>query len=378
MVEDKKNLDSGLRRWWASIDHVVLSVVVALALFGVVLSFSVSPRLSSEKGVVNFYYVNKHIAYLCIAFFAIFVTSFFDIKWLRRCATIAYIFSFLSLVFLPWFGTDFGKGAVRWYSLFGYSVQPIEFVKVFFIIFGGWLMSDPTPSVFFKISYGVLASFVLLALTCLVLVLQPDYGQAILLFMVWGIMFFLSGASIIGMCIIASGGLIFLYVSYIFSPHFAGRIDVFLGSLKGELQHYQTAVAQKAVTHGGIIGQGPGEGLVKKSLPDAHTDFIFAVAAEEYGFVGGFFIVLLYVLLLLRVVYRLWFSEKRFICVTGGGLVSLICLQGVINIGVSLQLLPTKGMTLPFVSYGGSSLVAAGLVVGALLVVINRKNTGNF
>ena len=269
---------------------------------------------------------------------------------------------------LPVLGTDYGKGAVRWYSLGFVALQPSEFIKPVFVLFSAWLMSanadlDGPP--------GRLMSFVVAVTLTILLALQPDYGQAALILASWILMYFIAGAPILLLVAIAAGVVGAGMYAYNVSEHVAGRIDGFLDPLIDPTS--QLGFASNAIQEGGVFGVGVGEGAVKWSLPDAHTDFIIAVAAEEYGLVFCLFIIGLFMLITVRSLWRLVRERDPFIRIAGVGLTSLLAMQALINLGVAVRLLPAKGMTLPFVSYGGSSLLAAGIMLGMLLALTRRR-----
>jgi cell division protein FtsW len=269
------------------------------------------------------------------------------------------------------FGTDFGKGAVRWFSFGFASVQPSEFLKPGFVIMTAWLMA---ASMDVAGPPGKSLSFAIMATIVMLLALQPDFGQAMLVVFVWGVIYFVAGApmvliaTVIGL--VVTGG----FFAYEFSEHFARRID---GFLSPEVDpRTQLGYAVNAIQEGGFFGVGVGEGQVKWALPDAHTDFIIAVAAEEYGLILVLCIIALYGLIVVRSLFRLLRERDPFVRLAGCGLACIFGVQAMINMGVAVRLLPAKGMTLPFVSYGGSSVIAAGITVGALLAMTRQRPQG--
>ncbi|MBL4874331.1 MAG: FtsW/RodA/SpoVE family cell cycle protein, partial [Rhodobacteraceae bacterium] len=275
---------------------------------------------------------------------------------------------FLSLVMLPFLGTDYGKGAVRWYSLGFISLQPSEFIKPTFVLFSAWLMS---ASVDLDGPPGRLMSFFAAIALTLLLALQPDFGQAVLVLASWILMYFIAGAPMLLLILLAVGVAGASTFAYQNSPHVAKRIDGFLNPEIDPTS--QMGFASNAIQEGGIFGVGVGEGSVKWSLPDAHTDFIIAVAAEEYGLIFSLFIISLFMVITIRSLLRLVRERDPFVRIAGVGLTSLLAMQALINLGVAVRLLPAKGMTLPFVSYGGSSLIAAGMMLGMLLALTRRR-----
>jgi cell division protein FtsW len=272
---------------------------------------------------------------------------------------------------LPFWGTDFGKGATRWYSFGVGSFQPSEFLKPFFIVVVAWLV---TASQKINGPPGKAIALIFTILVVSLLVLQPDFGQAVLILFSWGVIYFVAGAPFI--LLLSTAGLVVIAGLFLYSTseHFARRIDNFLISEVDPTT--QIGYASNAIREGGFFGVGVGEGTVKWQLPDAHTDFIIAVAAEEYGLFLVLMIIALYVTFTIRSLHRLSKKKDPFVRLSGVGLASIIAMQAMINLGVAVRLLPAKGMTLPFVSNGGSSLIASGIAVGMLLVFTKARPQG--
>ena len=281
--------------------------------------------------------------------------------------------SFLLLIMLPVLGTDFGKGAVRWYSLGFISLQPSEFLKPGFIIVSAWLMAAAAE---LNGPPGKTLSFVLTVVIVGFLATQPDFGQSMLVLFGWGVIYFAAGAPML--LIAAVLGLIGMggTFAYSHSEHFARRIDGFMNADVDPRS--QIGYATNAIQEGGFFGVGVGNGQVKWTLPDAHTDFIIAVAAEEYGLILVLVIIALYCTVVVRSLFRLMKERDPFVRLAGTGLACIFGVQAMINIGVAVRLLPAKGMTLPFVSYGGSSVIAAGITVGMLLALTRTRPQGEF
>jgi cell division protein FtsW len=279
--------------------------------------------------------------------------------------------SFVALALLPVFGTDFGKGATRWYSLGFASLQPSEFLKPGFVVVAAWMMA---ASLEINGPPGKAWSFGLCISIVLMLALQPDFGQAALVLFGWGVMYFVAGAPILLLVGMAVMVVLAGTVAYSHSEHFARRIDGFLSVEVDPTT--QLGYATNAIREGGLFGVGVGEGEVKWSLPDAHTDFIIAVAAEEYGLVLVLCIIALYACVVVRSLLRLVRERDPFIRHAGTGLACMFAVQAIINMGVAVRLLPAKGMTLPFVSYGGSSVIASGIALGMLLALTRSRPQG--
>ena len=357
--------------WWHTVDRVSLSFVLGLFGIGVLLGLAASPPLAAKNGYMPLHYVNRQLAFGVLAITVMFLFSMLSPKMIRRIGVIGFLLSFIALAFLPIFGTDFGKGSIRWYSLGFSSLQPSEFLKPFFVIITAWLIS-----VSFEINGppGKAISFLIAILVSIFLVIQPDFGQASLILASWGMIYFVAGAPLLLLLIVAISIFLAGIFAYSISEHFARRIDGFL-SVKID-PNTQIGYATNAIQEGGIFGVGVGEGTVKNILPDAHTDFIIAVAAEEYGLLFVLLIIFIYLTITIRSLFRLIRERNTFIRLAGTGLAVLFASQALINLGVAVRLLPAKGMTLPFISYGGSSLLAGGIALGMLLAFTRERAQG--
>jgi cell division protein FtsW len=357
-----------LPQWWRTVDRWSLAALVGLFLIGTLLGLAASPPLAVKNGLDPFHYVWRQAAFGALALVVMLVVSMLPPTTIRRWAVIGFGLSVLALALLPVFGTDFGKGAVRWYSLRIVSVQPSEFLKPAFAIFTAWLMA---ASYDIKGPPGRAMSFVVAVGLTATLALQPDFGQAGLIIATWALMYFAAGAPVvllggIGGAVIAAG-----WFAYENSEHVARRIDGFLSSDVDPLT--QIGYATNAIQEGGFLGVGLGNGQVKWTLPDAHTDFIIAVAAEEFGLILCVVIMALYLTVVVRSLLRLVRERDPFIRLAGTGLAVLLGMQSMINMGVAVRLLPAKGMTLPLISYGGSSLIAAAIGLGMLLAMTRKR-----
>lgn len=360
-----------LPKWWRTIDKWSFSCVLILFGIGILLGLAASPPLAEKNGLAPFHYVQRQAFFGVLALIAMVLTSMMRPDLVRRLAVIGFLAAFVALILLPVFGTDFGKGAMRWYSLGFASVQPSEFLKPAFVVVAAWMMAashqiNGPPG----LSWSFLLAMVILGF----LAMQPDFGQAALVLFGWGVMYFVAGAPITLLLAMAGGVVLVGSFAYSNSEHFARRID---GFLSPELDPTtQLGFATNAIREGGFFGVGVGEGQVKWSLPDAHTDFIIAVAAEEYGLVLVLCIIALYTGIVVRSLMRLMRERDPFIRLAGTGLIAIFGAQAMINMGVAVRLLPAKGMTLPFVSYGGSSVVAGGIAVGMLLAFTRSRPQG--
>ena len=360
-----------LPRWWRTIDKLSMSCVFILFGIGLLLGLAASPPLAERNGFDAFYYVERQAICGAMAIIVMIATTMMSPQLVRRLGVVGFFAAFVALAFLPVFGTDFGKGAVRWYSLGFGSFQPSEFLKPGFIIVSAWLMAASQE---INGPPGRTYSVAITGAIVLLLALQPDFGQACLVMFSWGVMYFVAGAPILLLMLLAGGAIFAGTLAYENSDHFARRIDGFLSPDVDP--RTQLGYATNAIQEGGFFGVGVGEGQVKWSLPDAHTDFIIAVAAEEYGLILVLVIIGLFTTITVRSLIRLMRERDPFIRLAGTGLACIFGIQAMINIGVAVRLLPAKGMTLPFVSYGGSSLIAGGIAVGMLLAFTRTRPQG--
>ena len=357
-----------ISKWWRTIDRWTLSSIFILFAIGILLGFAASPPLAAKNGFEPFHYVQRQMMFGTFAVLIMLVTSLMTPKWIRRLSVMGFMVAFGATLLLPYFGTDFGKGSVRWYSLGFSSIQPSEFLKPGFVVVTAWLIAASQE---INGPPGKMWSFFLAVTVAILLVLQPDFGQACLIIFAWGVIYFVAGAPLailVGMAgaVVGAGT-----IAYNASEHFARRID---GFLSPDIDpRTQLGYATNAIQEGGFLGVGVGEGEVKWSLPDAHTDFIIAVAAEEYGFVLVALIITIFTGIVLTSLVRLMREREAFVRLAGTGLVAMFGIQAVINMGVAVRLLPAKGMTLPFVSYGGSSLIAGGIAIGMLLAFTRTR-----
>lgn len=357
-----------LPRWWRTIDRWSLACVLGLFGIGLLLALAASVPLAERTQKPAFYYVERQVAFGAVAMLVMLWFSTRDVRTIRRLGVLGFAAAMLTVLALPFIGSDFGKGATRWLSLGFVSIQPSEFLKPGFMALVAWFMAASHevggPP-------GKLYAFLTTVVVVVLLALQPDFGQASLVFFSWAVMFFVAGAALawlIGALGIAVLGGFFAYGQ---SEHFARRINGFLSS---EIDpRTQIGYATNAIQEGGLFGVGLGEGTVKWSLPDAHTDFIIAVAAEEYGLSLVLVIIALYATIVLRSLWRLREERDPFARIAGTGLACAFAVQALINMGVAVRLLPAKGMTLPFVSYGGSSLIASGIAMGMLLALTRTR-----
>ncbi len=352
--------------WWWTIDRWFLAAFLLLMGLGVVLSFAASPAVAERIGLDTFYFAKRQMLFMIPALGAMLAVSFLGPRQVRRLAVIMLALSLLAMVAVLFVGFS-AKGAARWLSIGGLSIQPSEFLKPGFVVICAWLLSEHIrkPDI-----PGNLLAMGLLAVVIALLVAQPDMGQTILILGTWGVMFFLAGMS--WFWIVALGGAAAAggVLAYLTIDHFAGRINRFM---TGEGDHFQVNMGRDALINGGWFGVGPGEGIDKKMIPDSHADFVFAVAGEEYGLVMCMVIAAIFAFVVLRGLNVALKEHDNFTRFSVAGLVTIFGFQSVINMGVNLQLLPAKGMTLPFISYGGSSLIAMAISMGMVLALSRRR-----
>ena len=360
-----------LPKWWRTIDKWSMSCVLMLFGVGILLGLAASPPLAAKNGLNPFHYVQRQAFFGALALGVMMLTSMMSPLMVRRVGVLGFLIAFAALIGLPFLGTDFGKGAVRWYSLGFASVQPSEFLKPVFLVVSAWMMAASQE---INGPPGRLWSFFLTVIVVFLLAMQPDFGQACLVLFGWGVIYFVAGAPMTLLAGMAGVTVLVGTVAYENSEHFARRIDGFLSPDVDP--RTQLGYATNAIREGGFFGVGVGEGEVKMSLPDAHTDFIIAVAAEEYGLVLVMCIIALYATVVIRSFLRLMKERDPFARLAGTGLAAAFGVQAMINMGVAVRLLPAKGMTLPFVSYGGSSVIASGIAVGMLLALTRSRPQG--
>jgi cell division protein FtsW len=359
--------DRGLvSNWWWTVDRWFLAAFLSLMVLGIVLSFAASPAVAERIGLEEYHFVTRQIVFMLPALAVMLGVSFLEPRQIRRLAILLLIGSIVLMVLALFIGVEI-KGSRRWVSLAGISLQPSEFLKPAFVVICAWLFAEHArqPDI-----PGNLFAMILLGLVVTLLVAQPDLGQTMLVVGTWGVMFFMAGMAWLWIALLGALGLGGAFAAYVVFPHVAARIDKFL---TGEGDTFQTDMAREAMISGGWFGRGPGEGDVKNVLPDSHTDFIFSVAAEEFGLALCFLLVALFAFIVLRglkIALREYDDFTRFAV---AGLVIQFGLQSIINMSVNLHLMPAKGMTLPFISYGGSSLVAMALSMGMVLALTRKR-----
>jgi cell division protein FtsW len=359
--------------WWRSVDRLTLAALLVVMLAGIVLSLAASPPVAARLGLDPFYFVNRHVLYLIPAVAVMLATSLMAPRHIRRVALIVFAVSFVMVVATLFFGAEI-KGARRWLIILGVNIQPSEFLKPAFVILTAWLFAESASKP--DVPANAFAILLLLG-TITVLVAQPDFGQTMLVTLVWGSLFFMAGMRmiwVIGLTGIGAAGLV---SATIMIPHVAARIKRFLDPASGDTFQVDTAV--ESFMHGGWFGRGPGEGTIKRVLPDSHADFVFAVAAEEFGIILCLALVALFAFIVLRALTNAMRNADPFARFATAGLAILFGTQSAINMAVNLALIPAKGMTLPFISYGGSSIISLAYGTGMMLALMReRPNAESF
>jgi cell division protein FtsW len=363
---------SKLGVWWWTTDRLLLGATAALMFLGVMLSFASSPAATARIGMdMPFHFAIRQSVFASGAAVILLSVSMLSPKGIRRVAFFVWIAAVLCMMALPFIGHA-AKGATRWIQLGPLSLQPSEFVKPALIVLVAWMFSETQKG---KGVPGVSIAFALYVLTIGLLLIQPDIGQSLLITVAFGAAFFMAGVPfgwIAGMMGMAVAGLIGAYFAF---DHVRSRFTRFL-SPEGSDTH-QVDRAAEAIGAGGLLGRGPGEGVMKRHVPDLHTDFIYSVAAEEYGLIFSLLLIALFATVTLRGLYKAMKLTEPFEQVAAAGLFVLVGQQACINVAVNLNLIPTKGMTLPFISYGGSSMLAMGLTLGMALA-LTRKRPGGY
>lgn len=358
-----------LSTWWWTVDRVMWLVVLILMGFGMMMVVTASPAIAERIGVNSFYFVKRQAIFLGLGILVMMSVSLLPISGIRRLGIVGCLGCLLLMVVVLAIGEDV-NGAKRWLSIAGFSLQPSEFGKPFFAVLTAWLLSyDKAWQRFGAFKSATLAYIIFVSL----LVLQPDFGMTVVVTCVWGVQMFLAGLPLLWVGILAGLGIVGVLSAYTFLPHVASRINTFLDGSSDSAASYQVQKSLEAFYSGGITGRGPGEGIVKFKLPDSHTDFIFAVVGEELGALACMIVVLFFAFIVLRGFKHVSQETDLFVLYAVTGLLTEFGLQAMINMGVAVHILPAKGMTLPFISYGGSSVLAVCIGMGMVLALTRRR-----
>ena len=353
--------------WWWTVDRLMLAAVGALMLAGVVLSLAASPPVAERLKLDPFYFVHRHILFLVPTIVIMLTVSFLNPRQIRRLSVAVFVISLLLVALTPIFGAEI-KGAKRWLIILGVNIQPSEFLKPAFVVLVAWLFGESAKRP--DMPANMFALILLLVVVAL-LVIQPDFGQTMLIALVWSALFFMAGMRLVWVFGLAGVAGIGLMIAYSTVPHVARRIQRFLDPASGDT--FNIDIATESFMRGGWFGRGPGEGTVKRLLPESHTDFVFAVAAEEFGVALCLALVALFSFIVVRALLRAMRNDDPFTRFAAAGLTMLFATQSAINMAVNLHLIPAKGMTLPFISYGGSSMLSLAYAMGMLLALTREQ-----
>jgi len=345
----------------------MLATVVLLVAIGIVLILAAGPPAAGRINADTFHFVTRQMVFVPLGVAIMFGVSLLSPRGVRRFAAIGFIGALGLLILTPIIGPEI-NGASRWLVVGGFTLQPSEILKPLFAVVVAWMLAAGHQS---EALPGPLISTLLMVSVAAFLLSQPDIGMTLVVATIWSVQIFMAGLSLLWVTLIGVLGLAALVGAYFLFPHVSYRVDRFLDPESGDT--YQVVQAMKAFTEGGLFGRGPGEGRVKENLPDAHTDFIFAVAGEEFGLWLCLLVVALFGVLILRALMRAMAARDLFIMLAVGGLSVQLAMQAIINMASSLHLIPTKGMTLPFLSYGGSSMVGVALATGMILALTRRR-----
>jgi cell division protein FtsW len=353
--------------WWWTVDRLLLAGLAILMLAGLVFLMAGGPPVAERLGLSTFHFVNRQVMFLVPALAIMIPVSFLSLRHIRRLALLVYAVAMVLILLAFQYGPEI-KGAHRWIMIGPLGLQPSEFVKPAFVVLSAWAFSEGARR---KDVPGTLLALLLLPATIIPLILQPDFGQTMLVTIVWCGLFFIAGLHWFWVMGLGGAGLVGIVAAYEFLPHVRARIERFLDKDSGDT--FQVDTAMESFSRGGWLGRGPGEGTVKRILPDAHTDFIFAVTAEEFGIVVCIALLVVFAFIVLRGLSLARRSEDTFCRLAATGLIFMFGLQACINMMVNVHLMPAKGMTLPFISYGGSSLLSLALGMGFLIALTRRR-----
>ena len=354
--------------WWWTMDRWLLGAVAVLMVLGVTMSFAASPAAAARMNIGDpFHFALRQCVFAAAGAAILIGASLLDDRGVRRAAFFIYLTAIVIMLALPFIGYS-AKGATRWLDLGGFSLQPSEFMKPALIVLVAWMFAEAQKG---QGVPGVTIAFALYGISVALLLIQPDVGQTILISVAFGAAFWMAGVPIswvMGLGVFTAGGLMSTYFLF---PHVASRVDRFINPEAADT--HQVDRAAEAIAAGGLFGRGPGEGVMKPHVPDLHTDFIYSVAAEEYGLIFSLILIGLFAFLVIRGLHRALKLSDPFQQVAAAGLFVLVGEQVLINVAVNLNLIPTKGMTLPFISYGGSSMLAICLTLGLALALTRRR-----
>ncbi len=358
---------SVIGRWWWTVDRWLLLTICALAFVGGVLTLAASPAVAERIGLDTYHFVTRQLVFLPVALAVMTAISLLSPRGVRRVALLTTAGAIVLMILTLVIGAEV-KGATRWIRIGGFAIQPSEFVKPGFAVLAAWLFAQRRLDERFP---GYALAGALFVLIIALLALQPDVGMALVVSAIWAVQFFLAGLPLIlvvGLAVLFLSGSVGAYFAF---DHVQSRVDRFLDPSAGE--GYQVTRALEALRNGGFFGRGPGEGRIKEALPDAHADFIFAVAGEEFGLIVCLVLIALFALVVFRGLSKAFRDDDLFVLLAVSGLMVQFALQAIINMASTLNMMPPKGMTLPFISYGGSSTMAIAIGMGMVLALTRTR-----
>jgi cell division protein FtsW len=359
---------SALGVWWWTVDRWMLGVIALLIFIGVLMSFAASPAAAARMSLGDpFHFAVRQCVFAAAAAFVLISMSMMDVRQVRRAAFFVWLAAIALMIALPFIGHS-AKGATRWLEVGGFTLQPSEFMKPALMILVAWMFAEGQKG---QGVPGVSIAFGFYLVSVALLLIQPDVGQTVLITVAFGAAFWMAGVPLSWVMLLGAVAVAGLSSTYFMFPHVASRVDRFLSPDKADT--HQVDRAAEAISAGGFFGRGPGEGVMKRHVPDLHTDFIYSVGAEEYGLIFSLLLVALFAFVVVRGLYRAMKLSDPFEQVAAAGLFVLVGQQAFINVAVNLNMIPTKGMTLPFISYGGSSMLAMGLTLGMALALTRRR-----
>jgi len=360
---------STLGRWWWSVDRWTLGALLALIAIGYVMMLAASPAVAQRIGAASRHmFLERQVFYSTLAVMVMVGCSLLTPRWVLRMAMLGALGALALTALTLVVGTEI-KGARRWLSLPGMSLQPSEFLKPCLAVVCAWLMAEGKRSRHFP---GMILAFLIIGVVAVLMKQQPDIGMLAVIVAVFLAQVFVSGINLMWVMVGAGGMAGLAVLAFTLHGHVRSRVQRFLDPEAGD--NFQIRMSLEAFGNGGLLGRGPGEGRVKDALPDAHADFVFPVAAEEFGLVACLIILAIFAFVVIRGLLRLMHERDIFVALAATGLLVQFGLQAFINMGSSLHMIPTKGMTLPFVSYGGSSSIALAIGMGFLLALTRRRS----
>ena len=369
-MRDNLSIIKIINKWVKAVDFFNVSLILFLIILGLLFVTTSSPSVAKLKGLGDFYFIKKHYLFVIISILTIVLFSLFSSSGIIKISYLGLAIS-LALISLVLLLSYENNGAVRWIKIAGFSLQPTEFLKPFIVIIFSYFLTIKTKIKLFNFSFdGKAIAFILLLFNSILVLAQPNYSMFAIIFLVFISQYFISGINLKWTMVALFSFILLSVFSYLNLGHVKYRIDSFLNS---DTVHFQVEKSIKAFKEGGLLGKGPGEGVIKKNIPDSHTDFIFPVIAEEYGAIVCIMVILIVFTIFFRGLFRISKSNDLFKVTACVGLLSLFLIQSLINISVSMKLIPTTGVTFPFISYGGSSLVSMGIVMGMMLSLTKKE-----